>query len=109
MADTYPEGCVADSHTWHFHARLWQRYGISMKFGDYTWLVGKLEKNKFRIIDSEVYGVETVVVWLRSPNRLVCLVWHRPTRTLITALPVYMVKRRKRMAMRDHPQTVGAP
>ena len=31
-----PEGWSLDRGSWHFHRRLWQRYGFHLEYGEYT-------------------------------------------------------------------------
>jgi hypothetical protein len=42
----FPEGWSLDRGSWHFHRRLWQRYGFCLEYGDYTRIVADIREGR---------------------------------------------------------------
>jgi hypothetical protein len=45
MAD-FPEGWSLDRGSWHFHRRLWERYGFCLERGEYTRIVADIREGR---------------------------------------------------------------
>ncbi len=81
-------GAVIDARQWHFHRRLFQRYGIVLGPADYSRIAKTIARRRVPFIDRRPDGSAVYLVQVPSSGALV-FVAAKPNGVLITALPVH--------------------
>lgn len=41
-----PDGWSLDRGSWHFHRRLWERYGFRLEYGEFSRIVGDVQRGQ---------------------------------------------------------------
>jgi hypothetical protein len=82
-----PEGWSLDRGTWHFHRRLWQRYGFHLEYGEFTRMVADIREGRAVLLRNGPCGASgsRYAVKLRSGRWIKVLVGRR--KMPISALP----------------------
>ena len=57
MTDVWPEGALFTKQAWHFHRRLYERYGFCLSPGAYSDIIRQIRRGNAIHIKCSVYAV----------------------------------------------------
>jgi hypothetical protein len=54
--EAIPEGWSLDRGSWHFHRRLWERYGFRLEYGEFTRIVCDIRDGRAILLRRGIRG-----------------------------------------------------
>ena len=52
------EGWTLERHSWHFHRRLFERYGITLEYGDYSRIITAIRDKRSVLVRRKWEGTQ---------------------------------------------------